>query len=45
MNYIEMTHICEGCDKDCESACADGSCALADHKEPHSDANDEGAES
>ena len=39
MNYIEMTQICEGCDKDCESACADGSCRLADNKEPHSATN------
>ena len=34
MNYIDMCHVCEGCNKDCELAWADGSCALMDDAEP-----------
>lgn len=46
MNHIEMSHVCTGCDKDCETAWGDGSCALAgDAKEPHSATNDSVPES
>jgi|GEM_PF-3731364 len=40
MNYIGMTYVCEGCGKDCKTACADGSCALANYREPPPATND-----
>jgi hypothetical protein len=28
MNHIEMTHICNACDEDCETACKNDTCKL-----------------
>jgi len=41
MNHIEMGIICSDCKLDCKTAHADGSCALADYREPRSATKDD----